>query len=205
VPLGRVALAFPVSVVGTVAAGLTLGAGIALAAELPTWARALALVGLAAPALLHRRFMAAVLGLARRFVRRIPAPDRLPSQRSILAYYVWALVGIAATAAAYAVLLRSLTDEASPTIVFFAFALSWTLGFLVVPLPAGIGIRELILIAAIPEVGAGPVLAASLAHRLLGIGAELVAALGSNLAARRKALPQPPAPERLPQGPVGRP
>jgi glycosyltransferase 2 family protein len=118
---------------------------------------------------------------------------------------VWALVGIAATAAAYAVLLRSLTDEASPTIVFFAFALSWTLGFLVVPLPAGIGIRELILIAAIPEVGAGPVLAASLAHRLLGIGAELVAALGSNLAARRKALPQPPAPERLPQGPVGRP
>jgi uncharacterized membrane protein YbhN (UPF0104 family) len=205
VPLGRVALAFPVSVVGTVAAGLTLGAGIALAGELPTWARALALVGLAAPALLHRRFMAAVLGLARRFVRRIPAPDRLPSQRSILAYYVWALVGIAATAAAYAVLLRSLTDEASPTIVFFAFALSWTLGFLVVPLPAGIGIRELILIAAIPEVGAGPVLAASLAHRLLGIGAELLAALGSNLAARRKALPQPPAPERLPQGPVGRP
>jgi glycosyltransferase 2 family protein len=205
VPLGRVALAFPVSVVGTVAAGLTLGAGIALAGELPTWARALALVGLAAPALLHRRFMVALLGLARRYVRRIPAPDRLPSQRSILAYYVWALGGIAATAAAYAVLLRSLTDEASPTIVFFAFALSWTLGFLVVPLPAGIGIRELILIAAIPEVGAGPVLAASLAHRLLGIGAELVAALGSNLAARRKALPQPPAPERLPQGPVGRP
>jgi hypothetical protein len=49
------------------------------------------------------------------------------------------------------------------------------------------------------------VLAASLAHRLLGIGAELVAALGSNLAARRQALPETPAPGRLPQGPVGRP
>ena len=202
-PLGRLAVAFPVSVVGTVAAGATLGAGIALAGELPGWARALALVGLAAPALLYRRFLAAVLRLARRYVRRIPAPDRLPSQRSILAYYLWALAAIGATAAAYAVLLRSLTDGASPTIVFFAFALSWTLGFLVVPLPAGIGVREVILIAAIPEVGAGPVLAASLAHRLLGIGAELVAVLGSNLAARRLALPEPPASPAATSGPGG--
>jgi uncharacterized membrane protein YbhN (UPF0104 family) len=201
VPLGRVALAFPVSVVGTVAAGTTLGAGIALADELPGWPRALALVGLAAPVLLHRRFMAAVLGLARRYVRRVPAPDRLPSQRSILAYYGWALAAIGATSAAYAVLLRSLTSDASPTIVFFAFALSWTLGFLVVPLPAGIGVRELVLIAAIPEVGAGQVLAASLAHRLLGFCAELVAALGSNLAARRQALPEPSGPRSPTSGP----
>lgn len=204
VPLGRVALAFPVSVVGSAAAGATLGAGMALAAELPGWVRALALVGLAAPTLLHRRSMAAVLGLARRFVRRLPAPDRLPSQRSILVYYGWALASIGATAAAYAVLLRSLTGEASPATVFFASALSWTLGFLVLPLPAGIGVREAVLIAALPGVGAAPVLAASLAHRLLAMGAELAAVLVSKLAVRRKALHEPAAPQTTSSGP-GRP
>jgi uncharacterized membrane protein YbhN (UPF0104 family) len=201
VPGGRVALAFPVSVVGTVAAGATLSAGMALAVELPGWARALALVGLAAPALLHRRSMAALLRLARRLVRRVPAPDRLPSQRSILVYYVWALVSIGATAAGYAVLLRSLTGEASWGIVFFASALSWTLGFLVVPLPAGIGVREAVLIAAVPGVDAGPLLAASLAHRLLGMAAELAAALGSTLAARRMAPPEPPVAQAPVSGP----
>jgi uncharacterized membrane protein YbhN (UPF0104 family) len=200
VPLGRVAVAFPVSVVGTVAAGATLSAGVVLADELPTWARALALLGLAAPTLLYRPFMAAVIRLARRYVPRVPAPDRLPSQRSILTYYGWALASIGATAAAYAVLLRSLTGEGSFAIVFFAFALSWTLGFLVVPLPAGIGVREVVLIAAIPEIDAGQVLAASLAQRLLAIGAELVAVLGSNLVARR-ALPDP-GPETASSAPV---
>lgn len=194
-PLGRLALAFPVSVVGTVAAGATLSAGMALAVELPGWLRALALVGLATPGLLQRRLMARVLRLARRFVRRVPAPDRLPSQRSILVYYGWALAAIGATAAAYAVLLRSLTGEASPAIVFCAFALSWTLGFIVVPLPAGIGVREAILLAAIPGVDPAPILAASLAHRLLGIGAELAAVFGSKLAVRRKVSREPSAPQ----------
>jgi uncharacterized membrane protein YbhN (UPF0104 family) len=194
-PLGRLVVAFPVSVVGTVTAGATLSAGMALAVDLPGWLRALALVGLATPALLHRRLMAGVLRLARRFVRRVPAPERLPSQRGILVYYGWALAAIGATAAAYAVLLRSLTGEASSAIVFSAFALSWTLGFLVVPLPAGIGVREAILLAAIPGVDPAPILAASLAHRLLGIGAELAAFLGTRLAVRRKVSGEPSTPQ----------
>jgi glycosyltransferase 2 family protein len=180
----RVALAFPVSIIGTAAAGATLSAGAALAPELPTWARVLSLVGLAAPALLHRGLMRSVLELVRRYVRRVPAPEDLPSQRSILVYYGWALTSIAATASAYTVLLRSLTTDVSPAIVFCAFALSWTLGFLVLPLPAGIGVRETVLIAALP-VGAGPLLAASLAQRLLAMGADVAAAFGSKIVARR--------------------
>lgn len=200
-PLGRLAVAFPVSVVGTVAAGATLSAGVALAVELPGWVRALALVGLATPVLLHRRLLAAALRFARRFVRRVPAPDRLPSQRSILLYYGWALAAIGAMAGTFVVLLRSLTGEASPVIVFCAFALGWTLGFLVVPLPAGIGVREAILIAAIPEASAASVLAASLAHRLLGMCAELAAVFGSKLVARRKVNREPPAPQPTSSGP----
>jgi uncharacterized membrane protein YbhN (UPF0104 family) len=180
----RVALAFPVSIIGTGAAGATLSAGAALAPELPTWARVLSLLGLAAPALLHRGLMRSVLELVRRYVRRVPAPDHLPSQRSILVYYGWALASIAATAATYTVLLRSLTTEVNPAIVFCAFALSWTLGFLILPLPAGIGVREAVLVAALP-VGAGPLLAASLAQRLLAMGADVTAAFGSKIVARR--------------------
>ena len=180
----RVALAFPVSIIGTAAAGATLSAGAALAPELPSWARVLSLVGLAAPALLHRGLMRSVLELVRRYVRRVPAPDHLPSQRNILVYYGWALVSIAATASAFTVLLRSLTTDVNPAIVFCAFALSWTLGFLVLPLPAGIGVREAVLIAALP-VGAGPLLAASLAQRLLAMGADVTAAFGSKIVARR--------------------
>ena len=201
VPLGRVALAFPVSVLGTVAAGATLGSGVALAGDLSGWARALALVGLASPILLHRRLMTAVLGFVHRFVRRVPAPDRLPSQRSIFAYYGWALLSIGATSASYAVLLRSLTGEASPVIVFFAIAMSWTLGFLVLPLPTGIGVREAVLVAALPGVAAAPVLAASLAHRLLALGAELAAVVGSRLAGRRSVVPDQSAPQTPPAGP----
>jgi hypothetical protein len=205
VPLGRLALAFPVSVIGTVAAGATLGAGVALAGELTGWARALALVGLATPILLHRGLMASVLRFAHRFVRRVPAPDRLPSQRSIVTYYGWALLSIGATSGAYAVLLRSLSGEASPVIVFFATALSWTLGFLVLPLPAGIGVREAVLVAAVPGVPAASVLAASLAQRLLALGAELVAVLGSKLAARGKDPAEPPAPQGAARTPLARP
>lgn len=175
VPLGRVAVAFPVSAVGSVAAGCTLGAGLVFAPSLPGWARGLALLGLATPALLHRRLMAGVLGIAHRLVRRIPSPDRLPAQRAIVVFYCWAVVSIGASAGAYTVLLGSLTSEAASLTVFCAAALSWAAGFLVVPLPAGIGVREAVLVATIPGVGAGPLLAASLAQRLLAIGADLTA------------------------------
>ncbi|MGH9231486.1 MAG: lysylphosphatidylglycerol synthase domain-containing protein, partial [Acidimicrobiales bacterium] len=157
------------------------------------WARALSLLGLATPALLHRRFLAGVLDVARRFVRRIPAADRLPSQRAILSFYAWAVVSIGCTAGAYTVLLRSLSEEAGSATVVVAYAMSWTIGFMAVPLPAGIGVREAVLVACLPAVGTAPLLAASLAHRLLAIGAELIAASGSKVAARARSLPDAPA------------
>jgi glycosyltransferase 2 family protein len=198
VPLGRVALAFPVSAVGSIAAGATIGSGLALVSDLPAWARASSLLGLATPALLHRRFLAGVLEFGRRFVRRIPATDRLPSQRRILSFYAWAVVSMGCTAGAYTVLLQSLSDEASPGVVFVAYAMSWTVGFLAVPLPAGIGVREAVLVACLPGVGAAPLIAASLAHRLLGIGAELTAAFGTKAFGARivsRAQSEPARPE----------
>jgi hypothetical protein len=50
-------------------------------------------------------------------------------------------------------------------------------------------------VACLPSVAAAPLLAASLAHRLLAIGAELAAAFGSKLVARVESSSGRPAPQ----------
>jgi hypothetical protein len=196
VPLRRVAVAFPVSAAGAVAAGCTLGAGLAVSGSVAGWVRVLAIAGLASLALLHRRVLATALKVARKVVKRIPKPDALPSQRSILVFYGWALLSVGASAAAYTVLLRSLSNEVSPALVFCAAALSWAVGFLLIPIPAGIGVREAMLVAVVPTVSTAPLLAASLAQRLLAIGAD-VGALVVNRVAQRVRPAGPPASGRL--------
>jgi uncharacterized membrane protein YbhN (UPF0104 family) len=70
--------------------------------------------------------------------------------------------------------------------------LSWAVGFLAVPIPAGVGVREAVLIGLLPGVGTAQLLAASLALRLLTIGTELVATLGNKVAMRRYVVPRAP-------------
>jgi uncharacterized membrane protein YbhN (UPF0104 family) len=185
IPLKRSAVAFPVSVVGVAVACATLGSGLALDSDLAGWVRLAALAGPLSIVLLHQRLMAKVLDLAHRLHHRIPGSDQLPTQRDILALYGWALVAVAGLSAAYAVLLSSLDAGASPFFVFCAFALSWLVGFLVVPLPAGVGVREAVLVGLLPGVGTAPLLAASLALRLLSIGAELLSVAGNKWLLRR--------------------
>jgi uncharacterized membrane protein YbhN (UPF0104 family) len=194
VPLRRVALAFPVSAVCAVVAGATLGSGLVFDTSLPDWTRALVLLGLLTPIFLHRKLMAGVLGVARRVIKRIPHPDHLPEQRDILRSYGWALLTVGCLAGAYAVLLDSLAAGHSPAMILCAYALSWVIGFLAIPIPAGVGIREALLVALLPGIGTAPVVAASLALRLIAIGTELIALGANKLAARRHPTPVPPAP-----------
>jgi hypothetical protein len=185
IPLRRSAVAFPVSVVCVVVAGATVGSGLVVATDLPGWIRILAFLGLGSLVLLHRGIMAKALDLARRVIHRIPDSTHLPSQRDILADYGWALIAMVALSAAYAVSLHSLSTEQSPFVVFSAFAVSWVVGFLAVPFPAGVGVREVVLLALLPGVGAGPLFAVSLVLRLMSIGGELLALLVNKIAVRR--------------------
>ena len=185
VSIKRAAVAFPVSVVGAVVACGTLGSGLAFDTALPGWTRVLALLGLATVVFLYRGIMAWVIDLAHRFIARIPGSEQLPTQRDIVAFYLWALVTVGALCLAYAVMLASLDGSVNPIFIFCAFALSWLVGFLVVPIPAGVGVREAVLLFLLPGVGAAPVLAASLALRLLSIGAELLAVAVNKLVTRR--------------------
>jgi len=165
------ALRLPVFSLCQVAAALTIGSLVALNGDLPPWGRVLAGLGLAFVFVLDRRVLAALLRLLRRVIKRLPEPTDLPSQRSILLCYVWCIGNIAGFAAAFAVLLRDLTSV-SPMAAGAAVAAGWAAGFVVVFLPSGLGLREAVVLAAVPSLGTAPLLAASVAHRLAGFVAE---------------------------------
>jgi hypothetical protein len=134
--------------------------------------------------LLYRPLMARALDLVRRFIPRTPTADQLPRQVDIVAFYLWALVTISSLCLGYTVLLLSVTDGINGATVFCAFAMSWAIGFLAVPVPAGVGVREAVLVAAVPGVPAAPLLAASLALRVLTIATEVLALVGNRLISR---------------------
>ena len=193
-PLGRVAVAFPVAALCSLVAGGVLGVGLAFDSQLPSWVRVLAACGLASVALLWRRIMAAALTAARRLVHRMPPVDRLPSQQDILRCFVWAFLGLASFCAAFTVLVGSLAEDVSPGIAFSAYAVSWVIGFLAVPVPAGVGVREFVLVALLPDLGAGPLVAASLALRLIAIATEIVAIGANRIIYRRLRRSEPTSP-----------
>lgn len=170
----------------TVVAGCTLTSGLVFADSLPAWLRAMSLCGLLAPALLHRRVLAAALHAAHRLVRRVPDPDALPTQQRLLVSFAWALGSAIAGSAAYAVLLRGLGTDTGWVTAISAFALSWVVGFLVFPLPGGIGVREAVLLAVVPGASSAALLGASLAQRFLVLAAEVAATVGNQVLARRE-------------------
>jgi hypothetical protein len=185
VPLKRSAVALPVSIAAAVAAGGTLGCGLVFSTDAPNWARVIALAGLSALALLYLPLLAWLLEFSRRFVKRIPTAEELPTQRDILIFYAWALVTLGSLSIEYTVLLRSITHAVNPYTMFCAFAISWVVGYLAIPIPAGVGVREAVLVALMPGVGTAELLAASLAARLVSIGAEVMTFGVNKLVSRR--------------------
>jgi len=181
---GGAALRLPVFSLCLIAGGATLGSGLVFATDLPGWARGLAALGLLAPLLLDRRILATVLRLLRRRVRRLPEPSSLPPQRSIIHAYLFGLGNLTAYGAAFAVLLINVTDV-NPFVTGAALCAAWVVGYLVVPLPSGMGVREAVLVAALPSLTTGALLAASVAHRVLGILAEAALAGTAQWRARR--------------------
>lgn len=183
--MARAAMRLPVFSLCLVAAGTTLGSLLAASSDLPAWARALAATGVLVPVVLHRRILAAVVRLGARIVRRSPPVDALPSQAAIVRAYAFGLGNFAAAAAAFTVLVVDGADV-NPVIAGAAYCAAWVAGYLVVPVPSGIGVREAVLVAALPGMTTAVLLAASIAHRLLGIVAEAALAGASRLRARSR-------------------
>lgn len=183
------ALRLPVFSLCTVVSGASLGSLLVFDADLPTWARALAACGVLSLGLLHRSLMTAALRLARRAIKRLPEPDALPPQRAILASFGFALGNLVAFSAAFVVLLGDVVDI-DPLMAGAALAAAWAAGYMVLFIPSGLGVREAVLLAALPNVATANLLAASVAHRLLGLIAEAALAGATQLRAvlaRRRA------------------
>ena len=101
----------------------------------------------------------------------------------LVARYVpsWLFIGTATWAVA-----RALTPDAPFTRVVFAAVLSWIAGFLAVPVPAGAGIREAVLLAA-SGLDGGVAATTAIVARVIFIAVDLGgAALGAPVAGRRR-------------------
>lgn len=181
---GRVAVAYPVFVVGSVIAGLLLAFPLAFMASVPIWLRVGVALGPLAVAALHPRVLGSLLGLVGRLGSRVPTAVSLPPTPRVIASVILAGANLASYGAAFALLVRSFDESFSFPVVALAFVAAWVVGFLVVPLPAGVGVREAVLLAVLPSLSTGAILAASLLHRLLALVAEVMLAGGCSLGRR---------------------
>jgi len=183
VALRVASVSLPVFAVTQAGAGFTLTPLVALLPDVATPIRALALLSIPALLLLDRRWMIAVLRRLRRLNSSSPE-DLVASQKTITKAWGANVLSLMSASVAYGLVLASVSDIGLPT-ASIAFAAAWTVGFVVFPIPAGLGLREVVLFGLLtPAVDGDIVVAASVVHRLLAVGVE-VALAGIGMAMRR--------------------
>jgi uncharacterized membrane protein YbhN (UPF0104 family) len=158
----------PLAIAGTAAPGPAL------------WILALIPLGLLA---IHPRIFGWVLGLLERMTGGRVALQAPPWSRMIgliaVSVPTWLFIGLAS-----ALTTASLGFEQQPARVALAAVVAWIVGVLVVPVPAGAGIRELVFAAAC-GLPFGQAIAVAAVSRLCYIGFDLVAGVTSLVLLRR--------------------
>lgn len=171
---GDATASYGVSMMASVLAGLVACVGIAPSGAFEPAYRSVAFAGSIASALL------VATGGAQAILRRLaevldrPAILRsIPSRFQLALSVFWGVCGLAAMGFGYAVILGGFDRSSDAFAIAAAFVGAWLVGYLMVPFPAGIGIREGVLLALLaPTAGAAAVIAASLLHRLVTIVVE---------------------------------
>lgn len=173
VRIGRSVTAFTIMALTQAVAGCTFALLLALSwtSASPALRLCLGFGTIAALALVDRRWMVKVLHLVPR--TRKASLDVVPRQRAILGACLASVATLAVTSAAYVLLLGSLQPVHKPLLVFAAYAVAWTVGFLAVPIPSGVGIREAVLAAILHGTfPASVIIAASVYLRLVSVATE---------------------------------
>lgn len=171
----RVTSNLAVHAVIQLSAALTIGGFLAFNTDLSGWLRILCGLGLAAPLILHRSWMAFLLGRVGKRMRLDVTQASPPDQRTIVRSWLWGLVPIAGFSAAFGLMINTLEPGVSIWWGAPAFAMAWAVGFALIPFPAGLGVREAALVALVGS-STAITIAASIALRLLAIGADLILA-----------------------------
>jgi len=142
---------------------------------------------------LHPRAVGAMASVLRRVLRR-PLDVVIPSWGTsvlLVVRYVpaWLAVGGATWAVA-----RSLDPGAGVLDVGTAAVLSWIVGFVAVPVPGGVGVREAAFVAAVGSLDPGVAAVVAVVARILFVLVDTAgAAVGSLVMRRSTAPPAPPA------------
>ena len=143
------------------------------------------LVAAALAAIFRRR----LLGLARRRLPDFDPADVTPSAGTVALLTVgyaayWVVTGLAFAALVASLYPLALTDI---PVVVAAYAAAYAVGFLALLTPAGLGVREGVLVVALaPVLPAGPALVVALISRLWMMLVELAGAAVAHLVARRR-------------------
>jgi uncharacterized membrane protein YbhN (UPF0104 family) len=174
-----------------------LSVGVAVLAGLPVLLAERARLGrpvllgavvVAAAAVLAALFRRRLLALARRRLPDLDPADLTPSAGTVVLLVIgygvyWVITGLA-----FAALVASLAPLGigDVPLVVAAYAAAYAAGFLALLTPAGLGIREGVLIVALaPVLPAGPALVVALVSRLWMMLVELAGAALTHLLARR--------------------
>jgi glycosyltransferase 2 family protein len=175
-----------------------LSVGVALLVGLPVLVAERARLG--RPALLGTVVVLAAAGLAALFRRpllalarrRLPGFDPAeltPSAGTVVLLVVGYAIYWVVTGLAFAALVASLASLAAADVplVVAAYAAAYAAGFLALLTPAGLGVREGVLVVALaPVLPAGPALVVALVSRVWMMLAELAGAGVAHLVARRR-------------------
>jgi uncharacterized membrane protein YbhN (UPF0104 family) len=159
--------------VGGVVLPLTLSGSSAL--DRSRWAFLLLvlLLGLLLPTVLNR-----LTAVGMRVLRR-PVPERGLSLPGVVRALGWTVLEWLAAGVMLAAVLHGLGYRVGLPLAVGAFALAWAVGFVVVVVPAGAGVREAVLVVLLSgQVGSSGAFAAALVTRLLMTLADAAWALG---------------------------
>jgi uncharacterized membrane protein YbhN (UPF0104 family) len=130
---------------------------------------------------LHPRVLGGAIGVVERVTHR-QVDLTIPAWRSSVALVVryvpaWLAIGGATWAVA-----RSLDPSAGVVEVGTAATLSWLVGFVLVPVPGGVGVREAAFVAAAGSLDPGIAAAVAVAARIIFVAVDALGALiGSSL------------------------
>jgi uncharacterized membrane protein YbhN (UPF0104 family) len=176
-----------------------LSVGVAILAGLPVLLAERARLGrpallgaavVAAAAALAALFRRQLLALARRRLPELDPADLTPSVGTVALLVVGYAVYWAVTGLAFAALVASMYPLAAGDVplVVAAYAAAYAAGFLALLTPAGLGIREGVLVVAVaPVLPAGPALVVALVSRLWMMLVEAAGAAVAHWVARRRA------------------
>lgn len=164
--------------------GFTWAGVLALAGtELPPLLRVgLAATTVAAIAIAFRPVLMGALGMAAPISSKLDLRSGTPTQLALARSSWTSVVAVGLGGLAFA-LLTGATQPSSLLRSTAAFGVSWAASLIVVPLPGGIGLRE-VLLGHLTKASPEAVVVASLAFRLVQLSAELALIVGSRAAGR---------------------